>query len=363
MRSWGFLGGFTCVLLAACSVGTPYRQAPDSTAECLERDLGGTRTIAWPASDWWHRFGSSQLDDLIDQARRTNDDLAAAMARVQEADAQLRIAGAPLLPTVDLGASATRERTEISGGGMGVYNVFSPVLTASYELDFWGKNRAARDAAHALAVASRYDRQTVALTVISSVATTYLQALELRERIEVARQNLENGRKILRGLAFQQQVGTATGLDVAQQETAVALLDAALPPLEQQFRQTVYALAVLVGKTPESLDVSDGTLNDLKVPQVVAGLPSELLDAPTRRRRGRATAGCRERGHHGRARGAVPIHHAHRLRRIRERRSLLARQPGQSHLRGFRRAHTTDLSRRCAARPARLLARRAIPNC
>jgi NodT family efflux transporter outer membrane factor (OMF) lipoprotein len=88
---------------------------------------------------------------------------------------------------------------------------------------------------------------------------------------------LANGRKILRGLALQQQIGTANGLDVAQQETAVALLDAALPPLQQQFRQTVYALAVLVGKTPESLDVTDGTLNDLEVPQVVAGLPSELL--------------------------------------------------------------------------------------
>jgi outer membrane protein, multidrug efflux system len=282
MRSWGLLGGFACAVLAACSVGTPYRKPEIPLPNAWDATSTGnsdpvSAPSVWPAADWWHRFGSPQLDDLMDQARRANDDLAAAMARVQEADAQLRIAGAPLLPTVDLGATATRERTEITGGGMGVYNVFSPVLTASYELDFWGKNRAARDAARALAVASRYDRQTVALTVISSVATTYLQALELRERIDVARLNLENGRKILRGLAFQQQVGTATGLDVAQQETAVALLDAALPPLEQQFRQTVYALAVLVGKTPESLAVNDGTLNDLKVPEVVAGLPSELL--------------------------------------------------------------------------------------
>jgi outer membrane protein, multidrug efflux system len=281
MRSWGVLGGFTCVLLAACSVGAPYRQPkiplPNAWDATSRAGTAASDQSVWPASNWWHRFGSSQLDDLIDQAQRANDDLAAAMARVQEADAQLRIAGAPLLPTADLGATATRERTEVTGGGLAVYNVFSPVLTASYELDFWGKNRAARDAARALAVASRYDRETVALTVISSVATTYLQALELRERIDVAQQNLENGRKILRGLAFEQQVGTATGLDVAQQDTAVALLDAALPPLEQQFRQTVYALAVLIGKTPESLDVTDATLNDLKVPQVVAGLPSELL--------------------------------------------------------------------------------------
>ena len=282
MRSSELLGGIACALVAACSVGTPYRKPEIALPNAWDASGAGNSALesgqsVWPASDWWHRFGSSQLDDLIDQARRANDDLAAAMARVQEADAQLRIAGAPLLPTVDLGATATRERTSVPDQGRGVFNVFNPVLTASYELDFWGKNRAARDAARALAVASRYDRQTVALTVISSVATTYLQTLELRERIDVARQNLENGRKILRGLAFQQQVGTATGLDVAQQETAVALLDAALPPLEEQFRQTVYALAVLVGKTPESLDVTDGTLNDLEVPQVVAGLPSELL--------------------------------------------------------------------------------------
>ena len=270
-------------MLAACSVGSPYRkpEIPLPNAWDATNGTGNPASAAdpatWPAADWWHRFGSSQLDDLIDQAQRANDDLAAAMARVQEADAQLRIAGAPLLPTIDGAAAATRERAQVTGGGFSVFNEFSPVLTASYELDFWGKNRAARDAARALAVASRYDRQTVALTVISSVATTYLQALELHERIDVARLNLENGRKILRGLAFQQQVGTATGLDVAQQDTAVALLDAALPPLEQQFRQTVYALAVLVGKTPESIEVNDGTLNDLKVPQVVAGLPSELL--------------------------------------------------------------------------------------
>ncbi len=276
MHSARLVGGFACALLAACSVGTPYRKPEIALARAWNADSVAADSV-WPAAEWWHSFGSARLDELIDEAQRANDDLAAAMARIQEADAQLRIAGAPLLPTVDLGAAATRERTSLVGEGMGVVNVFNPVLTASYELDFWGKNRAARDAARALDVASRYDRQTVALTVISSVATTYLQALELRERIQVAQQNLENGRKILRGLAFQQQVGTATGLDVAQQETAVAQLDAALPPLEQQFRQTVYALAVLVGETPESLDVTEGTLNELKVPPVVAGLPSELL--------------------------------------------------------------------------------------
>jgi len=191
----------------------------------------------------------------------------------------VRIAGAPLFPTLDLGAGATRERTVVPGGASGprLTNIFNPQITASYELDFWGKNRALRNAARATAIASRYDQQTVALTVVRSVAGTYFQALEFLDRIQVARQNLENGQKILHGLKLEQSAGTVTGLDVAQQETAVALLEAAIPPLLQQLRQSVYALAVLVGKTPESIDVTTGSLTEISSPAVAAGLPSQLL--------------------------------------------------------------------------------------
>jgi NodT family efflux transporter outer membrane factor (OMF) lipoprotein len=274
------LGGVVCALLTGCSVGPTYKR-PDIVlpAQWHETGADGASASVWPAAEWWQGFGSAKLDELIAAAERNNDDLAAAIARVQEADAQARIAGAALLPSVDLGASATRERAKSNSGSGGaqVFNVFSPVLSASYELDFWGKNRALRDAARAAAVASRYDRQTVALTVISSVATTYFQALELRDRIEVAQQNLANGRKILDGFRLQLSAGTATGLDVAQQETAVAILNAAIPPLLQQFRQTVYALAVLIGETPESVDVNMGTLTELSSPTVIEGLPSQLL--------------------------------------------------------------------------------------
>ena len=243
-----------------------WREAPPNDSEGV-----------WPSADWWHGFGSPTLDDLIVEAQRSNDDLAAAIARVEEADAQARIAGAALLPSVDFGADAARQRAQVTGVGPETYNSFGPVLSASYELDFWGKNRATRDAARATALASRYDKETVALTVVSSVASTYFQALEFRDRLQVARDNLANGEKIMHGLQLEVTAGIATGLDVAQQETAVALLNAAIPPLQQQFRQSVNALAVLLGKTPESIDVDTGTLNALTTPQVVDGLPSALL--------------------------------------------------------------------------------------
>jgi outer membrane protein, multidrug efflux system len=276
------LGGI-CALLTGCSVGPTYKR-PDVALPAQWHESagvagsGGSASV-WPAADWWHGFGSARLDELIAEAERNNDDLAGAIARVQEADAQARIAGAALLPSVDLGGSGTRERVQTTTLGVParLTNVFNTELTASYELDFWGKNRATRDAARAAAAASRYDQQTVALTVVSSVATTYFQALELRDRIEVARQNLQNGEKILRGFKAEQLAGTATGLDVAQQETAVAILNAAIPPLLQQFRQFVHALAVLIGETPESVDVDMGSLTNLSSPTIVEGLPSQLL--------------------------------------------------------------------------------------
>jgi multidrug efflux system outer membrane protein len=197
---------------------------------------------------------------------------------VREADAQARIAGAPLLPSLDLGATATRERAQVTGVGPEVYNVFNPALTASYEIDFWGKNRAAHQSATATAVASRFDQQTIALTVISSVATTYFQVLELRERIDVAQENLASEQKTLDGLKLELSVGTATGLDVAQQETAVISLNATIPLLQQQLRQAAYALAVLVGKTPEALEIQPGSLEALVSLPVEAGMPSGLLE-------------------------------------------------------------------------------------
>src|ERR1700761_8214823 len=267
----------TLVALAACSVGPAYKR-PDipQPAEWHEVPSGEAAAV-WPDSEWWPGFGSETLDGLIAEAQRNNDDIAVAIARVEEADAQARIAGAPLLPTVDFGADASRQHAQVTGVGPATFNSFSPVLSASYELDFWGKNRAARAAARATAIASRYDKETVALTVVSSVATTYFQTLEFRDRLQGDRDNLAHGEKIMHGLRMQESAGIATGLDVAQQETAVGLLSAAIPPLQQQFRQSVHALAVLLGKTPESVDVDMGTLNALTTPQLMEGLPSQLL--------------------------------------------------------------------------------------
>jgi NodT family efflux transporter outer membrane factor (OMF) lipoprotein len=269
--------GCVLVALTACSVGPAYKR-PDIPLPAQWHDpVNDAQAAVWPNADWWHGFGSEKLDELIAEAQRSNDDLAVAIARVEEADAQVRIAGAALLPSVDFGADASRQRAQVNSIGVATFNSFNPELTASYELDFWGKNRALRAAARATAIASHYDKETVALTVVSSVATTYFQVLQFRDRLEVARQNLANAQKVLHGLQLEETAGIATGLDVAQQQTTVDLVDASIPPLQQQFRQSVNALAVLIGRTPETVDIDSGTLNSLTSPAVVEGLPSQLL--------------------------------------------------------------------------------------
>jgi NodT family efflux transporter outer membrane factor (OMF) lipoprotein len=268
--------------LAGCTVG-PFYHRPEIAAPAAWRDAADAGSpaapVAWPARDWWRGFKSPPLEDLIARAERANDDLGAALARVTEADAEVRVAGAPLLPAIDANGSGARQHQVVPGLGPNPVsaNSFAAGLSASYVLDFWGKNRAARDAARFAAAASRYDRETVRLTVLSGVATTYFGALEARDRLRLAEQNLVIAQRVLRGLTLEQSVGTATALDVAQETTAVATLSATIPPLRQQYAQSLDALAVLVGEAPEGLTLPETTLNELAEPDVQPGLPSELL--------------------------------------------------------------------------------------
>jgi multidrug efflux system outer membrane protein len=263
--------------IAACSPGPAYRR-PELPLPTAWSTPPAQSEAPAPANDWWRGFGSEALDSYIAQAQRANDDIGAAMARVLEADAQARIAGAALLPSLSGNFGAERERAEPSAGGpLKTLDVYSTGLSASYQADFWGRNRDLHNAALAAAKASRFDRETVVLTVMTSVAMSYFEVLEFHDRLQVAEQNLENAQTILRDLEFEANVGTATALDVAQQATTVATVNASIPPLRQQLRQSVDALAILIGQPPEQLAAGDVSLDTLTLPAISAGLPSQLL--------------------------------------------------------------------------------------
>ena len=240
---------------------------------------------ALPPLDWWRAFHSRELTEIVEAAREGNLDIAAAIARIVQADANARIAGAAILPTVDLNGSASRIRTSQStaaGGTSGSLggserDLLSTWLTASYEIDFWGKNRSNMRAFEELAVVSRYDREVVGLSTMAAAANAYFTVLASQDRLRVAHQNLESATRVLNLINQRLQAGTASALDTAQQESLVNTQRAAIPPLEQALRQNRVALAVLIGRSPESVNIRGGSLRSIAYPRVTPGLPSELL--------------------------------------------------------------------------------------
>lgn len=241
-----------------------------------------TDSDAPPTLDWWRGFRSPELTDLMEEAQTVNLDIAAATARFIQADAQARIAGAPLLPGLSGTGQQTYSRTSgssssgLTNGGREIVN-YQASLSASYELDFWGKNRDAAQAAEETAIANRFDRDVVALTTLVSVANAYFQVLAAQDRLRTAERNIASALRILDAIKQRLQAGTGTDLDVAQQESVVANQRAAVPPLRQTLAQNVNALATLVARPPESVRVTGGSLNRISAPRVTPGLPSELL--------------------------------------------------------------------------------------
>jgi outer membrane protein, multidrug efflux system len=252
-------------------VPTTYRAAPSSDT-------------AVPVLDWWRGFRSSELSALMDAAQIYNLDIAVAIAQLIQADAQVGVSGAPLLPTVTGDASAERQKqssanTVTSGQGFGgtTFNTFQVGLTASYVLDFWGKNRAALYAAEESATVSRYNREVVTLTTIVTVANTYFQVLAAQDQLRVTRENLAAAERILNLIKKQFNAGTASQLDVSQQEALAATQRAAIPPLEVTVGQNIAALALLVGRAAPNFTIHGGSLSTIAVPRVTPGMPSELL--------------------------------------------------------------------------------------
>jgi NodT family efflux transporter outer membrane factor (OMF) lipoprotein len=218
----------------------------------------------------------------MEEAQTVNLDIAAAVSRIVEADAQARQAGAALLPSLSGGGSETYSRTSgssssgLTNGGREVVN-YSSSLSASYQLDFWGQNRDALRTAEETANANRFDRDVVALTTLAGVANAYFQVLSSQDRLRTAQHNIASAQRILDAIRERRKAGTGTDLDVAQQEAVLANQKALVPPLRQTLDQNVNALAVLVSRPPESVRVLGGSMDRIAIPRFTPGLPSEIL--------------------------------------------------------------------------------------
>jgi NodT family efflux transporter outer membrane factor (OMF) lipoprotein len=295
------------VALFLCGCDLEWEK-PDLATPAPER-LREAKPVSAPAiargPDFAAKFGSKELTKLVEQAVGDNLDIAAAVARIQQADAQARVSSAALWPNIAMQDIARTNRipgttTNIgsSGGGFNPattsassaaasagssgfnarhFGFFQLGVTASYEIDFWGKNEDASYAARLLANANRFNRDTVEISTVASVLNAYFQVLAAQDRLRIANNNVAIAARVNRAIQARFEVGIASALDTAQQESVLAQQRAAIPPLEQTLRQTRNLLAVLIGQTPESVEVRGGTLTALSYPRVAPGLPSEVL--------------------------------------------------------------------------------------
>jgi multidrug efflux system outer membrane protein len=221
---------------------------------------------ALPPLDWWHGFRSRELTEIIEEARSANLDIAAA---------------------VNLNGNASRAQSSKTTGlgngkafvdnGFNVGNTLTASLSASYEIDFWGKNRSNLHAFEELAVASRYDREVVGLTTVVAAANAYFQVLASQDLLRSARENEKSATRVLNLIQQRVNAGTASALETAQQESLVNTQRALIPPLEQTLTQNRNALALLIARPPEHVRIRGGSLNSITYPRVTPGLPSELL--------------------------------------------------------------------------------------
>ena len=283
-------------LVAGCTVGPNYSRPatpvppqfaePHAVAEARDADL----------ALWWRRFGDPQLDALINRALAQNLDVQAAAARIREARAQERVAGASALPQVDAQGSVTRQRISehalpvppgpSSGGGSPAgfglpgteFTNWRVGFDASWEIDLFGRNRRQVEAASARTRAAEWNRRDVQVTTSAEVANAYLELRTLQQRLTLASAEVARQERSASLVAAQVRGGLVTGQALEQQRSALALAKAAIAPLQAQMAAHIHALGVLTGQPPEALiaELQPAVAPPL-APPVPAGLPSDLL--------------------------------------------------------------------------------------
>ena len=271
---YAFGGIVSAALLAGCALQPSHLP----TATLPDRFERAPREGAanWPSSNWYTEFGSSELDRLIGQAIANNLELRGARARIEQALERARQARAGLRPAVDaLGnvnslsghsAEGTLHETDWSG-----------LLSASYEVDFWGKNHAVADSAKDAFIASQADRDTLALTTLAAVANEYFQLLSLRERLNIAQSNVAAAKGLVDIVSARYQAGLANPAEVASQRAALAVAQLQIPELRRLEEESLAALGAFLGRPPEGFVVEGTALDVLHEPSVAPGLPAELL--------------------------------------------------------------------------------------
>ncbi len=263
--------------LAACATPIDTTRPPLNLPDAwTEASFAGASTRALER-DWWRGFRSDELVRLIDEAQAASPDLRIAAERVTQAELAARLAGSSLYPqlsvSADTSAGYARSKDQPRTGSQHT----SASIGINYEIDLWGRVAAVNSSSQAVLRGSRYDLESARLSLTSGVANAYFQVIATRIRLDVARRNLAIAEKLGSIVEARYRNGAASALDQSRQRTTVLTQRAAILPLEVLERQSLSALAILLGRAPQGFTVAATDFTATAVPEVSPGLPSDLL--------------------------------------------------------------------------------------
>lgn len=266
--------------MVGCTVGPDYRRPVVETPQAWRFEEKEARELVNPP--WWEQFNDPVLNELIGSALRENKDLQIATARVEEFRGRYAVARSPLFPQIGAGGNAGRKRSTEQGQVPLPATVRNPVdqynasFVASWEIDFWGKFRRASESARANLLATAEGRKSVILSLVTSVAGAYVNLRDLDRQLEIAQGTAKSREESYRIFRLRFQGGLISELEMSQVESEYAQALATIPGIEKAVAQQENALNVLLGRNPGPIQRGK-TIDDLKLPNVPAGLPSDLL--------------------------------------------------------------------------------------
>jgi multidrug efflux system outer membrane protein len=267
-------------LLAGCTIGPAYQRPEISAPERWRIDYQGAADLANTA--WWERFEDPALDALIRTALEENKDLLIAAARVEQYKARLDVDRSAFFPRVGYGAAAGRERLSenrpipLPRGTDTTNDSYEVGVIANWELDVWGRIRRSTEAARAELLSNIEYRHGVILTLVTDVASSYVQLLALDKDLEIAQRTLDSRTQSLRLFEQKYAGGAVSALELAQVRSSYEEAAAAIPETRRRIALLENALSVLVGRNPADI-IRGRKLDGLASPPVPSGIPADVL--------------------------------------------------------------------------------------